>query len=57
MKHKLNQRLNTVAFWIARHLPKRIRYWVYVDIGVNHIHDDEIVPEVLYTDILARMEK
>jgi hypothetical protein len=40
--------------WAAYRLPRRLVYWVLIRAGVTHIHDDEEVPEVPFTEILRR---
>lgn len=49
--------IDSIARWVARHLPQRIRYWVFIQLGVEHIQPNEIVPEMEYTKILARIRK
>jgi hypothetical protein len=39
---------------VAHHLPRRLAYWSLIDQGVRHIKEDEVVPEVLFTDLLQR---
>lgn len=43
-----------IAMHIAKHLPQRICYWVLIREGVRHIRDNEIVPEVPFTEVLSR---
>ena len=54
----LRERFNRTAeaFWrgFAHRLPRRLAYWSFIDTGVRHIADNEIVPEVRYTDLLQR---
>ena len=41
---------------IARRLPKRIRYWVFIQVGVQATKPHEVVTEMLYVDVLQRAE-
>jgi hypothetical protein len=53
------ERRKLVAWWIARHLPRWLRYWVVMDAGINHCggpnHPDEIVPEVPFVTVMNRV--
>jgi hypothetical protein len=41
--------------WIARNLfPERLKMWIYICYGGARIQDDEIVPDVKFTDLLGR---
>ena len=55
----LRERLNRTGEWalreIARRVPRRLAYWVFIDQGVRHIRSDEVVPEVTYMEILQRL--
>lgn len=57
----LHERLSRTSelFWrtLARHLPKRLAYWSFIVTGGGLMTSDEVVPEVRYTDLLARMGK
>ena len=46
------------AFWhsLAHRLPRPLAYWSFIDTGVRHIRNDEVVPDVRYTEILQRAE-
>lgn len=39
---------------VVRLLPKRVRYWVYLRVGLDLIHPDEVVPEVTFLTVLKR---
>lgn len=41
---------------LARLVPKRLAYLVYIDIGARHMQND-VVPAVPYTVILERLHK
>lgn len=53
------ERMRRTADWgaqkVAAHLPKRVRYWVFVQQGSAAMLDDEVVPEVRYMDLLVRI--
>lgn len=55
----LRERLRRTADWAdfkaASLLPKRVRYWVFIQVGGKAIGDD-IVPEARYMDLLERIE-
>jgi len=46
-------------FWrpLARHVPDRLRYWVFIDVGARAILSDEVVPDVRFTEVLNRVPK
>jgi hypothetical protein len=52
------ERVNRLGEWavrsVAHHLPYRIRYWAYIDFAVQHLRDDDVVPEVTMGEILKR---
>ena len=54
----LREKLYRTSDWAwataAHHLPRRLAYWSFIDSGARLIHSNEIVPEVHYTDLLAR---
>ena len=43
------------AMKIAVHLPARVAYWSFIHQGVRNIKDNEVVPEVTYTEVLGRL--
>jgi hypothetical protein len=50
-------RREKIACFIAKHLPREIKYWVFIQLGVEAIHSDEVVPEVTYTEVLQRIAR
>lgn len=42
------------AFEMAAALPRRVRYWAFVQVGGATLKPDEIVPDALFVDVLAR---
>lgn len=40
----------------AARLPKRVRYWTFIQVGAKAMPDDAIVPEAYFVDLLARAE-
>ncbi len=46
-----------IAYFIAKHLPREVKYWSFIQLGVEAIHDDEVVPEVTYTEVLQRVHR
>lgn len=57
----LPERIDRTKEWgwrtLAHRLPRRLAYWSLIDSGVRAMRSDEIVPEVLYMDVLTRSEK
>lgn len=55
----LRERLNRTGerAWrsVAHRLPRRLAYWSFIDTGARTIRSDEVVPEVTYTTLLARL--
>jgi hypothetical protein len=43
--------------FVASHLPKKLAYWSYMNMGVQHIHGGEIVPDVSYVTVLQRIPR
>jgi hypothetical protein len=44
-----------MAIWCAGRLPRWLVYRAFIRAGVETIHDDEVVPEVRYVDLLQRL--
>lgn len=59
--YPLPEKLHRTGEWfmrgLAHRLPRRLAYWSFIDTGVRHIRSDEVVPEVRYTELLARVER
>lgn len=53
--HELERR--GLLFRVAQRLPQRLRYWALIVEGVDHIHADEVVPDVGFTVVLERSGK
>lgn len=53
---RLRQTADLAAQAAAAHLPKRIRYWAFVQVGGKALPEDAIVTEVALLDVLARVE-
>jgi hypothetical protein len=41
--------------WAGRTVPDRLAYWVLIAQGVKHTKSNELVPGILFTDILKRV--
>lgn len=54
-RERLNRTGDALAHGMAHHLPRKIAYWSFIDTGVRLIRNDEVVPEVRYTDLLSRI--
>lgn len=52
----LSERLSRTADWAARtaaaHLPARIRYWTFIQVGSEAMAPDAIVPDAKFMDLL-----
>lgn len=57
LRERLSRTGELVWLKIAHRLPRRLAYWSFIDSGVRHIRNDEVVPEVHYMEILQRMDK
>lgn len=45
--------------WLARRIPRSIRYWCVIVAGAEASsgkYSDQIVPDMLYMDVLKRIE-
>lgn len=49
------RRREAMAIWCAGRLPRWLVYRAFIRAGVETIHDDEVVPEVRYVDLLQRL--
>lgn len=45
-----------LAQMVAAHLPERVRYWVFVQVGGKAMGENDVVPDVRFMDLLARAE-
>lgn len=55
LREKLRRSRERLEFRAARLVPQRIAYWVFVQLGVDAIRPDEVVPEVEYMTVLSRI--
>ena len=55
----LRERLTRTYDWAmqvwARHLPQRVRFWAYIQVGTAAMGPNDIVPEARFTDLLERV--
>ena len=56
-RYELDKRRTFTWLWVARHVPSRLAYWVYIVQGSRAMNDTDIVPEVRYAELLQRMTK
>lgn len=54
LAERVRRTVDLGAQTVAAHLPARIRYWTYIQVGSDAIHPDEIVPDVKFMDLLSR---
>ena len=40
--------------WLAHRLPRKLAYWSYIDTGVRHMANNDVVPDVAYMTVLER---
>lgn len=54
LRERLNRTGQIVLQKIAHHLPRKLAYWSYIDTGARYIGPKDVVPQILYMDILER---
>ncbi|PRA13332.1 hypothetical protein CQ010_01410 [Arthrobacter sp. MYb211] len=58
--YSLRERFHNTGDWtvrfIAQHLPKRIRYWVFIQVGMRAMPREEIVHRARFVDLVERAE-
>jgi hypothetical protein len=57
LKERVNRVGESLLISLAHRLPYALRYRVYIDFAVEHMRDDDIVPEVRMTEILQRSRR
>jgi hypothetical protein len=53
-------RTDNLCLWLARHLPKRLVYWCYIQVATYATtgkHGNTVVPELSMMDALQRYER
>ena len=57
----LAEKLRRTADWtaqkVARHLPNRVKYWVYIQCGVAAMGPKDVVPTARFMDLLERVPR
>ena len=53
---RVRRTADLAAQTVAAHLPKRVRYWAFIQVGGAAIPADAVVPEQSFMDVLARAE-
>ena len=48
--------IDLAAMTTAAHLPARVRYWTFIQVGTKAMPDDAIIPSVLFMDLLQNAE-
>lgn len=56
LTERLHRTRECALRFIARHLPRSLAYWSFIDTGALHMGND-IVPEVTYMTVLERAGK
>lgn len=55
-QERVARTVDLVAQNAANLLPKRVRFWVFIQVGAEAMGDHEVVPEVRFMDLLVRAE-
>lgn len=53
-RYRLQRAEENFMRWLAQRVPRRLRYFVLIDCGVQAIKPTEEVPAVRYTEVLQR---
>lgn len=53
---RIRRTRDCINLWIAHRLPKRIKYWAYIQAGSSAMFSDEVVGEQSFVELLKRME-
>jgi len=56
LAERVRRTADLAAQKIARRVPARVRYWVFIQVGSAAIRADEIVPDARFMDLLARTD-
>ena len=56
LSERMRRTVDTAAFTAARLLPKRVRYWEFIQVGSRAMRPEDIVPEAKFVDLLERAE-
>jgi len=57
VREKLHRTADWGLRWVAHLMPRRLAYWVLIDVGVKAIEQmppTQVVPEVTFFDVLER---
>ena len=56
----LGERFRQTGDWLAQtvaaRLPKRVRYWAFIQAGARAIPPNAVVPEQLFVDVLKNVD-
>lgn len=55
MRERLRRTADWAAFEAAAHLPQRVRYWAFIQVGGKAV-GDRVVTEVSFTDVLNQAD-
>lgn len=56
LEERLRRTADLAAMTAAANLPKRVRYWTFIQVGSKAMDKNAIVPEVLFMDLLKNAE-
>lgn len=56
LAERLRRTGDSLAFTVAAHLPKRVRYWTFIQVGGQAMKPGETVSEARFMDLLERAE-
>ena len=49
---RLSRTADLAAMKAAHHLPNRVKYWAFIDVGLAAIPSDAVVTDQLFVDVL-----
>jgi hypothetical protein len=52
---RLYRTVDLAAMTAARHLPQRIRYWTYIQVGSEAMDPHQTVPDAKFMDLLKNV--
>ena len=55
LPERIRRTTDLAAQTVAARLPRRVRYWTFIQQGAAAIPSDAVVPEVRFMDLLARV--
>lgn len=56
LAERVRRTLDVIDMNVAAHLPKRVKYWAFIQSGSSAMTPDEIVGSQSYMDLLQRLD-